>query len=828
MAEATQKPDGGPEQAVPGGWSWTDVAFVALLAALVWTAYWPSLGHGPRADQWHYLVDTVDRHDLLDLIRHTYSYNRTRSHGLGDGELFRPLLFVTLAAEKALFGTNLWMPQAVGIFLHCGVTALLLLLLKRVAALAPGGSVGRPPLSVAGLLPYAVVAFFALNSAVVELVIFAHLHGYLLFLVFLLGSLVLLLGGPAARPGRGGAALWGAWALACLSAFTYEMGQFYAVLAGLFVAAAHSRRLGARRALALFAAFASILPLYQAVNRLDRLAHRGQFTEEATGQVMLGQAFTTDSLRNAGRFTLYTAFQPFVPSADKDAYVRDRLDVPEWAWNGDGPGVGPALLASLALVPAVALGLAGVWRLARRGRATLWGAFLLLCCLYAVYAGMNVVGRMNLRREPDILSRNSYYAYPALLLALAAGFTAWQAPGRAGRAGTLGRGSLLLGLAVLSAADGFQVRRVNEMLAGAHRPVRMTTGALNHFVARHRGEPDFSLGIDHAASDQEDSYDGLSVTTILFGRWMTSPEPKYVLVLRGGRVAACRRGATGGPRPRLAPEQEVAPELKVVGGAPAEDAQLALAAEAAGLVAGDLRHAQPPPGGAGGQQRLPANAAAEQRLGGAVPAILVEFQLADEARPVGAVDDHHVRVAAAVQQVDRSGKEPIAEARHQVVVGTAGRRLVARDDDHVVALVHLGGERGDQFGDAVAVRAERHDHVAPDEREDLPVAVAEARFPLHVNLEAVLPRPLGGAVAGAAVEDQNLIDPLRPHARHNRRQAHDFVQDGHEQRDGAPLRSSQRGGRRCAGSCRGGGWGKAVLFVHALLPRDRSLDSGWP
>ncbi len=252
------------------------------------------------------------------------------------------------------------------------------------------------------------------------------------------------------------------------------------------------------------------------MNHLDRLAHRGQFPDEKTGQALVARAFTSDTQKNAGRFTVYTAFQPFVPTAEKDAYVIDRLNVPEWAWNGDGPRLGPALLASLALLPAVALGPAGVWRMARQGRKMILGVFLIFCCLYAAYAAMNVLGRMNLRHEPDVLSRNSYYAYPALLLALAAGFTAWQALGRAGRAGAACRGILLLALAALSIVNGFEVRRVNNLLAGELRGLRRTAEALNRFVARHRREPDFSMAIDYGASDAEMSISGFPVTTILF------------------------------------------------------------------------------------------------------------------------------------------------------------------------------------------------------------------------------------------------------------------------------------------------------------------------
>ena len=142
MAEANQERGGDPPPVMAGRLSWANVGFLALLTALVWVAYWPSLKHGPRTDQWQYLLDTLDRNDFVDLTVHTYSYSRTRCFGRGDAELFRPLLFVVLAAEKALFGTNLWMPQAVGILLHCGVTCLLLLLLKHIAALAQKGRTG--------------------------------------------------------------------------------------------------------------------------------------------------------------------------------------------------------------------------------------------------------------------------------------------------------------------------------------------------------------------------------------------------------------------------------------------------------------------------------------------------------------------------------------------------------------------------------------------------------------------------------------------------------------------------------------------------------------
>ena len=115
-------------------------------------------------------------------------------------------------------------------------------------------------------LAYGIVAFFALNPYIQELVIFHHLHGYSLFLVFLRLFAVLI---PCVSQmpvaGLKSRQLWIAWALAFLSAFTYELGQVYALLAGLFLARGPLRQMRAKASPgSLFAAFASIPLVYQA------------------------------------------------------------------------------------------------------------------------------------------------------------------------------------------------------------------------------------------------------------------------------------------------------------------------------------------------------------------------------------------------------------------------------------------------------------------------------------------------------------------------------------------------------------------------------------
>src|SRR5262249_31419569 len=309
------------------------------------------------------------------------------------------------------------------------VCLLLLTLFRQIVNLCDGSSDKgeSPPRPIAAsLFPFALTGFFALNPGVQELVIWTHLHGYLLFLVFLLGSLALLIrnaSGPAAGK-LGSPCLWGSWVLALLPAFTYELGQCYAVLAGLFLAAAVCPTSGWKRAAGLFALFASVLLVYQGVNAADMAAHEGSFLPEHNRERILDRMFTPPTAVHSVRFVVYTTIQPFFPSLIDSTYAGDRLQIAESLWPRHGRRtLGPAAWVSAAVVVlAAGLGAAGLGRLVRRKDRLPLLVFLLAAGLYGLYAAMTVLGRMNLRPVPYVLSSNCYYTYTALLFALLAGF----------------------------------------------------------------------------------------------------------------------------------------------------------------------------------------------------------------------------------------------------------------------------------------------------------------------------------------------------------------------------------------------------------------------
>ncbi|MCS7045739.1 MAG: hypothetical protein NZO58_05240, partial [Gemmataceae bacterium] len=466
-----------------------DALFLGGLLLAVGIAYWPSLDHVPRADQWAYLLDTRLCRSFGELWTESYSYNRVRVVGPGDVDLFRPVLFTLLAIEKHLFGNNFWPSQAVGLVLHGTVVVLLFVLLRRVHRLGSeaGTPASHPPLAAPKIeqppcntrawqvLPHAVTAFFALNFASMELVVWAHLHGYLLFLALVLTALLMLLRlgscAPASRRADG-LQLAVLWVVLALAAFTYELGQFFAVLVGLVLAGrqfgwwikpavarvatddvggfgANVRPRAWPAAAVTFACFAAILPIYQAVNRWDRHIHRERFAEEGLPEQIAAKALSFDTLEHSGRFIAFTSVQPFFPSATGWWYQGERIHIqePVYGWVKYVRPNAKLLVSYLTAAAFVGLTVAGLWRWRTSLRHPVAPVLLLTAALYGLYLSITVLGRMNLRPSRFVLCSNSYYTYVALLFLAIMASASWQALSRASsRWRRLGVTTLAIGL----------------------------------------------------------------------------------------------------------------------------------------------------------------------------------------------------------------------------------------------------------------------------------------------------------------------------------------------------------------------------------------------
>ncbi len=548
--------------------------FLIGLLSAVWIAYWPSLEHVPRADQWAYLVDTRNCESLSDLWTKSYSYNRVRAVGPGDTDLFRPILFALLCLEKYCFGNNFVPSQALGVALHGTIIVLLFFLLQRVARRSTAAAW---PLGFR-LLPHAVTAFFALNFASMELVVWAHLHGYLLFLVFVLGAFLLI--SPSA-PGsddtdrtnaRRSVAfrLTACWLLTFLSAFTYELGQFLAViLTGILGVALW--RSGKAAALRIGLCFLLIVAIYQATNAWDRGVHRGQFPEEDLQEQILHKVVSLDTFEHAGRFLAFTTVQPFFPSVTGWWYQGERIHIqePVFSWiKYVQPNLKLAISYAVALL-FFGLSLWGAWRLGRDGLRSFDPVLIAALGMFGLYAAITVLGRMNMRPSHFVLCSNSYYTYLSLLFFLVAAFAVWQqVPLSSARWAKIAWPSLAAGLIFLACYSSGRIYHAADRLRTRYAEFHAAVRDVEAFIAEHRHEPDFRLAFDVRPDDPFPVTHSIPFSNVLFARWIDNHEPSYVISFPDSKfqaVSATEHRLVSRQRERPEEDRQLFPDLVRVG-----------------------------------------------------------------------------------------------------------------------------------------------------------------------------------------------------------------------------------------------------------------------
>jgi hypothetical protein len=493
------------------------------LVLIVVAAYYPSLFQPARADQFVYLYTTKDKTDLFALTLGSYSWNRDMG---GDIHFFRPLLVCVLGLERWAFGGDRFFAwQLVSLLLHLTVVLLLFRWLRG----RRGG---------AGPLPFVVTAFFGVQYASMELVVWHHLAGYLLFSVLLVGVFCAL---DRCTPGASPA--WQALLvlLVLLAAFTLEPGNILAVLVAGYMLCVLVREYGrglppmARtfRPLTLAATLA-VPVLYTAANFADQYYRYGRLLAGPAHEGCLSPWAGLEGMVSAGGLWLLGGFLP-----DKvDLGVGSRMGIvaihPSFSRELflQGAAAAAALLAFLVLaVQAVRLG-------GRLGRLPV-GLVALLFAL--AYAALLVFLRAGPRGLTSALAENSYYAYIfnlALLIFLptlagvgAGPVGAWAGPGR------LPRAVLGAALAVLALAGAGRIYTQGKAQAHWGRGVTLLAEQVRRLRAAHGGDDfTFCVAPDHPGEEElpyvgRDGADGhpLTVSHVLFPRYYSGSRPRYVV-----------------------------------------------------------------------------------------------------------------------------------------------------------------------------------------------------------------------------------------------------------------------------------------------------------
>jgi hypothetical protein len=527
---------------------WIEFIPISVLFLLLWFAYYPSLAHMPRADQGNYLADTIDDTDFYSTLRHTYSYNRTRITAPGDVALFRPVLFGFLALEKAFFGNNFSYWQVTGILLHFVIVFLVFELMYYFSIYA-GGQIEPYESSALDnfavkLLPFVLSLYFALNFALQEMVIWTHIHGYMLFVVFALGAILMsyrIISDDQLLRRSKTLLFLGAWCLTLLATFTYELGQFFSLLLGFFIGVGLYRKDKLKQSLVYVGLFASIGVIYQVANLADMKLHSGQFNTDIDFKMVLKEFFHIESLQNVRRFIKFSVFQPFFPSLAELSFGGERLHISyrlERLVNYKDLVyfvLSFAVVSFWIFVSAAAM---------RTFRSTAKRASILLMVVLAgtffFYACLIVLGRMNMRPHPGLLNSSGYYNYISILLFVLISHLLF-----------VGGGSLriwqhrryisitfLAALVLLSLYNTQKVRHANEMIAEYYRPVRVAADGVSAFVEKKKDEKDFSLAFDLAASDSLPTWHGIPMTTVLFRQHENNFNPKYVVEISNSQLLA--------------------------------------------------------------------------------------------------------------------------------------------------------------------------------------------------------------------------------------------------------------------------------------------------
>ena len=190
-----------------------------IISCCIILVYFPSLQHQPRGDQGFYLQEIQHKTSLKELTLGCIDLNRHRQFHPGDQLLFRPLLYIVLGAEQYFFKDNDVLWQGFGILLHILNAWFLLRLLLAIYE---------------GWEAVWATALFAVLFVNIEMVIWTHIHSYMIFTLCVLAALQRWYG--VVNKEKGEAADYRVMFLWLMpGAFTYEMGSCIAIILYIFL-----------------------------------------------------------------------------------------------------------------------------------------------------------------------------------------------------------------------------------------------------------------------------------------------------------------------------------------------------------------------------------------------------------------------------------------------------------------------------------------------------------------------------------------------------------------------------------------------------------------
>lgn len=502
-------------------------AFV-VTAAINLYIYYPSFHHIARGDQWCYFFDTADTNKISSLILNSYSYNRQRICHPGDVFLFRPLVFIFLGFEKWLFDFEFLYWQIVGIVLHLIVIWWLLKLLFYISPT---------------VIAFIFTLFFSTLHITQYMVIWQHLHGYLIFLIFTLISTYYLL--IYIKEGQKLKHILIISVCAFIMCFTHEIGIFWTFLFLIYIFACSGKDKFLSN---LWQNLLLLLPIgiYILLNIWD-YTFRGNFYP---------------ILKEMSQISRVSSFAPSKAIYDffaiSSKFFSFALLPTTFILLSPGIGVriflGEAIINPYIFIMNFAVAIFLIVRIVELisiDKKKLKFIFLLFG-MFVSLVGMLVVGRTLGRGIKYILYESTYYAYPIWLI-LSIIFYILIDPNKVLNLwnSNYKKLSLIIASCILIFINSYNVRVFNEHIEERERSAKLFVKELKKFVDKHKNEKDFSFGfLEHPAEDfcipiyqlkiHKKFYfiekNKFHISEILYSSYINKFAPKYYLRYQNGKL----------------------------------------------------------------------------------------------------------------------------------------------------------------------------------------------------------------------------------------------------------------------------------------------------
>lgn len=193
------------------------IIYLLVIIGITLIIYYPSFSHLLRGETYTYFLDTQGDTTVGPLITKWYNYGYSRMYAAGDVWLFRPLLYVTVGLEKALFGPNFTYWRIAAFCMHILAVLCLFRLLWKV----------RP-----GVVAFSLTLFFSTAFLVTNVILYEQIAPVLLYTALTLSALYYAYEGVRKSSK---VRLFIGCGCALVACFIYETGLVFVILlAGYF------------------------------------------------------------------------------------------------------------------------------------------------------------------------------------------------------------------------------------------------------------------------------------------------------------------------------------------------------------------------------------------------------------------------------------------------------------------------------------------------------------------------------------------------------------------------------------------------------------------